>query len=168
KAFGGGMPISAIVGTREVMRHLRPEGRSEISGTYLAHLTAVLAASAALDEYAQPGFYKRLEVLGKHFYGRFQDLIEQSGVPARLQYVGPRFGIYFGVRDKVKNYRQAATQDSDMLHTFVAGCIRRGVYFHVAAHHGFGAAHTEADLTLALDAIAGALEDVRRSFGVGS
>ena len=168
KAFGGGMPISAIAGTRDVMQHLRPEGRSEISGTYLAHLTAVLAASAALDEYAQPGFYKRLEVLGEHFYGGFQHLIEQSGVPARLQYVGPRFGIYFGVRDKVKNYRQAAIQNSDMLHAFVAGCIRRGVYFHVAAHHGFGAAHTEADLTLALDAIAGALDDVRRSFGVRS
>ncbi len=167
KAFGGGMPISAIAGRHEVMRHLRPEGRSEISGTYLAHLTAVLAADAALNEYARPGFYERLQLLGEHFYGGFQRLIEQSGVPARLQYVGPRFGIYFGVSDKVQNYRQAAMQNSEMLHAFVAGCIRRGVYFHVAAHHGFSAAHTETDLSLALEAIAGALEDIRRLFRIG-
>ena len=58
KAFGGGMPISAIAGRREVMRHLKPLGRSELSGTYLAHLTAVLAASAALETYREPGLLR--------------------------------------------------------------------------------------------------------------
>ena len=51
KAFGAGMPISAVAGTREVMRHLRPSGAAEMSGTYLSHLTAVFAAQAALAEY---------------------------------------------------------------------------------------------------------------------
>lgn len=163
KAFGGGMPISAIAGKRAVMRHLRPEGHSELSGTYLAHLSAVLAALAALDEYSSPGFYERLGALGERFYGGFQRLIEQSGVPARLQHVGPRFGIYFGVSEPVLNYRHAAAGSHEMLLTFVAGCIRRGVYFHVAAHHGFSAAHSEEDLDAALEGIAGALEDVAQS-----
>ncbi len=85
KAFGGGMPISAIAGTRDVMRHLRPEGQSELSGTYLAHLTAVLAASAALDEYAEPTFYKRLDALGERFYGGFQDVKFLSALVCRWE-----------------------------------------------------------------------------------
>jgi len=161
KAFGGGMPISAIAGRRDVMRHLRPLGRSELSGTYLAHLTAVLAAHAALETYGEPGFYERLAAVGQRFYDGFQDLIKRSGVPMRLQHVGPRFGMYFGLTADVTNYRQAALQDHAMLRRFVAGCIRRGAYFHVAAHHGFSAAHDEVAVDRALNAIEGALEDVK-------
>ena len=156
KAFGGGLPISAVAGQRAIMQHLRPLGRSEMSGTYLSHPTAVLAALAALDEYSRPGFYERLQAVGEYFYTRFQTLIERSGVPVRLQYVGPRFGMYFGVRDEVTNYRQAACKDRALEHAFLAGCFRRGVYFAVSPHHGFSAAHTPADMDRVLAAVAGA------------
>ena len=162
KALGAGMPISALVGRRAVMRHLRPEGTSELSGTYLAHLTAVLAAGAALAVYAEPGFYPRLADLGDFFYGGFERLIARSGVPLRLQHLGPRFGLYFGLTEPVTSYRAAAGQDRAMLRTFVAGCIERGAYVHLAAHHGFSAAHDREALGVALDAVDGALEDVRR------
>jgi glutamate-1-semialdehyde 2,1-aminomutase len=162
KAFGGGMPISAIAGRRDVMRHLRPLGGSELSGTYLAHLTAVLAARAALETYREPGFYERLSMLGERFYSGFHDMIERGGVPMRLQHVGPRFGMYFGITAEVTNYRQAALQNHAILRRFFAGCIRRGVYFHVAAHHGFSAAHDAAAIDRALEAIEGALGDVQR------
>ena len=162
KAFGGGTPISAVAGKREIMQHLRPLGRSEMSGTYLAHLTTVLGALAVLEEYSRPGFYEKLHAVGDYFYARFQELIEHSGVPVRLQYVGPRFGLYFGIRDEVTNYRQAARKDRVLEQAFLAGCYRRGVYFAVSPHHGFSAAHTEADMDRVLAAMAGALEDIKR------
>jgi len=161
KAFGAGMPISAIAGKRWVMSHLRPLGQSEHSGTYLAHLTAVLAAEAALEAYSQPDFYGRLDAIGRYFYAGFEHIIRRSGVPVRLQYVGPRFGLYFGIRDKVKDYRDAARQDRAMLLRFVRACIDRGVYFHVSPHHGFSAAHTHLDLDRALEGIEGAMEEVK-------
>ena len=161
KAFGGGLPISAVAGKRGIMQHLRPLGRSELSGTYLAHLTCVLGALAALDEYSSPGFYDRLLAVSEYFYAQLQTLIEHSGVPVRLQYVGPRFGLYFGVRDEVTNYRQAACKDLALERAFLAGCYRRGVYFAVSPHHGFSAAHTTADMDRVLSAMAGALEDVK-------
>jgi len=165
KAFGGGMPIIAIAGRRRVMQSLRPEGSSEHSGTYLAHLTAVLGALAALEEYSQPGFYERLDRLGDRFYSGFHTLIERSGVPVTLQHVGPRFGLYFGMAGaEVTNYRQAAGQNTAMLERFVAACIERGVYFHVSAHHGFSAAHTDADLDQVLVVIEAALQDVAQAF----
>jgi glutamate-1-semialdehyde 2,1-aminomutase len=163
KAIGGGMPISALAGRRAVMRHLRPEGQSELSGTFLAHLTAVLAAQAALETYREPEFYPRLAAVCERFYGAFHELIERTGVPLRLQHVGPRFGMYFGITDTVSNYRQAARQSHALLHRFVAGCIHRGVYFHVAAHHGFSAVHDDTAIDRALEGIAGALDDVRRA-----
>lgn len=162
KAFGGGMPISALAGRRAVMRHMRPEGQSELSGTYLAHLTAVLAAHAALETYREPGFYERLDATGERFYGGFREIIARAGVPLRIQHVGPRFGMYFGITEEVTNYRQAARQDKAMLKRFVAGCIARGVYVHMAAHHGFSAAHDDAAIDRALAGIEGAVDDLRR------
>lgn len=162
KAFGAGMPISALAGRRSLMQHLQPLGESQMSGTYLAHPTAVLAALAALREYSSPGFYERLDAVCRHFYGGFQDAIARSGVALRLQFAGPRFGLYFGVRDAVGNYRQAAARDLAAELCFVRGCYDRGVYFQPAAHHGFSAVHTIADMDKALHAIEGALSDVRR------
>lgn len=164
KALGAGMPISAIAGKRAVMEHLKPVGDSEMSGTYLAHLTGVLAATAALAEYRAPGFYERLDAVGEHFYSGFQTLIDCSSVPVRLQYLGPRFGLYFGVTEEVTNYRQAAQKNRAMELTFIKGCIERGVYFHPSPHHGFSAAHTEADMDRVLAAAEGALADVQQEF----
>jgi len=165
KALGGGRLINEKAGRREIMQRFRPTGDSEHSGTYLAHLTAVLAARAALAEYSQPGFYERLGALGDRFYSCFEEIIVRSGIPAVLQHVGPRFGIYFGVQGPVTNYREAAAQDHAMLLTFIAGCIRSGVYIHVSPHHGFSAAHTEADIDRALNGIEVAMAGVRQMHG---
>jgi glutamate-1-semialdehyde 2,1-aminomutase len=164
KGFGGGMPISALVGKRAVMQHLRPSGGAEMSGTYLSHLTATLAARAALGEYTSPGFYEKLGAVGERFFDAFQSLIDQSGVKARLQHVGPRFGLYFGCDPHIPitNYQESAHQDPAQLLAFVRGCIARGVYVHVSAHHGFSSAHTDADMDIALNAIEGSLHDMKR------
>jgi glutamate-1-semialdehyde 2,1-aminomutase len=81
-------------------------------------------------------------------------------VALRLQYVGARFGMYFGVTAPVTNYREAAKQSRAMLQAFVAGCLVRGAYFHMAAHHGISAVHDDIALDQALTAIEGALADV--------
>lgn len=163
KAFGGGAPISALTGKRVVMEHLRPLGNSEMSGTYLAHSTAVLPALAALNEYARPSFYAELDAVGERFYGGLQEIMERSGVPVRIQHVGPRFGIYFGVTEPVTNYRQAAQKNRAMEYTFIAGCVNRGVYFHASPHHGFSAAHTDADMDRVLETAEAAMAEVRET-----
>ena len=123
---------------------------------------AVFAAQAAMTEYAAGGFYENLDAMGEYFYGEFQRLIDKRAVKMRLQHVGPRFGMYFGIDSKqpVRNYRDAAQQNNAQLLAFVRGVIQRGVYFHVSAHHGFSATHTEADLDKAIAAIDGALADL--------
>ena len=165
KAFGAGMPISALVGRRAVMQHLKPLGGSQMSGTYLAHLTGVLAAHAALDVYASANFYGRLSDLCDPFYREFQALITRSGVAVRLQALGPRFGLYFGVRSEVTNYRQAALKNHQAENIFIRSCFEHGAYFQPSAHHGFSAVHTPGDLDLVLAAIERGLAAVRAQLG---
>lgn len=160
KALGAGMPISALAGRRAVMEHLLPLGRSQMSGTFLAHPTAVLAALAALQVYSSAGFYERLDAVCEYFYAGFQAAIARSGVRLRLQHAGPRFGLYFGVGDEVDNYRKAAARDLVAERRFVRACFAHGVFFQPAAHHGFSAVHGEADMDLALRAIEAALAAV--------
>lgn len=163
KAFGGGMPISALAGRRAVMQHLKPLGQSQMSGTYLAHPVAVAGAIAALEAYGAPGFYERLDALCRPFYEGFDQAIARSGVTVRLQHLGPRFGLYFGVAGPVTNYREAARRDLDAELRFIAACYRRGVYFQPSAHHGFSAVHTAAHLARVLDAVEGALGELREA-----
>lgn len=161
KAMGAGMPISALAGRRAVMRHLKPLGDSQMSGTYLAHPTAVLATLAALELYASPGFHARLEEVAEPFYAELDALIARSGVTLRVQHVGPRFGLYFGLEGEVRNYRDAARKDHVAEARFIRGCFERGVFFQPSAHHGFSAVHRREDLAKVLVAAEGALADLR-------
>ena len=166
KAIGGGLPISAIVGKRDVMSHLRPLGDAEHSGTYMGHLVPVMGALACLTELSAPGVYPRLYALGDRLYRGLEDAIGRLGIRARLQHLGPRFFIYFGLDPdrEVQDYRSAAAHDRAAALAFSRETAARGVYFHDygggLAHHGFSTAHTENDIDTALEAVEDALKAV--------
>lgn len=168
KATGGGMPLSAITGKREVMTHVRPLGNAEHSGTYMGHLIPVMGSLACLNELSRPGVYEHLHALGEHFYADLWEIIRHTGVRARLQYIGPRFFIYFGLDpdEEVINYRMAARHDPAMALQFTREVMKRSVYFHdyggKVAHHGFSVAHTLDDMDQALDAIQSAFKALAR------
>jgi glutamate-1-semialdehyde 2,1-aminomutase len=92
--------------------------------------------------------------LADRLYRGLTDIFRRQQVPARVQGLGIRFGIFFGVEKEVHCYRDAAGRDVEMWHRFVRGCFERGVYFqsigHAVGHHGISAAHTEADIDWAL------------------
>ena len=161
KALGGGFPISALAGRREVMRHLKPEGRSQMSGTFLAHPACVMAAGAALAAYSQPDFYPTLWRRSEVFADALQAAIDEVGVVVRLQHLGPRFGLYFGVDGPVTDYRQAARRDLAQEMAFIRACHDRGVYLQPSAHHGFSSAHDEATLLQAAAVMREALVELR-------
>ena len=166
KATGGGLPMSAITGKREIMSRLRPLGDAEHSGTYMGHLFAVMGSLACLTELSQPGVFPRLFSLGERFYEGLDRIIRETGVRARLQHLGPRFFIYFGLDpdEEVLNYRAAARHDSDKVLAFYREATHRGVYFHDykggLAHHGFSTAHTVEDIDEALNGIEDAFKAI--------
>jgi glutamate-1-semialdehyde 2,1-aminomutase len=147
------------------MRVLSPLGPAAHSGTYSGHLFAVLAALAALEEITRPGFYERIFANADRLYGGLTALFATHGVPARVQGLGARFGIYFGVTTEVANYQDAARIDGELGYRFIRACFERGVYFHnygklALGHHGFSAAHTPADIDETLNRVESALDSL--------
>lgn len=159
KALGAGWPISAITGRAEVMNVLNPLGRVVVSGTYTGHLPSVLASLAALDEMAAPGFYERLNGLSERFYAGLTELFSSTGLRGRVQGVGSRFGLFFGIEDEVFNYEQARTFDHAIYDAFIREANANGLHFHAIArrrspmNYGLTSAHTDADVDLALELI---------------
>jgi glutamate-1-semialdehyde 2,1-aminomutase len=164
KAVGGGFPLSVFGGKREIMDRLMPVGDCQHSGTYNGHPVTVAAGLAAVTAYRQPGFYEHINALGERLYGGLAALFQRHGITARVQGLGARFGIYFGVKEKVSNYREAIRHHREQMLRFVASAIRHGVYFHdyggAPCHHGFCAAMTLADVDEALQRLDDALREM--------
>jgi glutamate-1-semialdehyde 2,1-aminomutase len=117
------------------------------SGTYNAHLTAIAAALAFLDEIARPDFYPYLRKLGERLYGGLREVFARRGLPVWVQGVGARCGLLFGLEREPRNYRDAARRDRERQLHFLLACLERGVYLHPGSpHHGFSSAHTPADI----------------------
>jgi glutamate-1-semialdehyde 2,1-aminomutase len=171
KAVANGVPLAVITGRREVMETLSPLGSAVHSGTYSGHLFGVMAALATTETLMKPGFYDGPEGLlarAEFFYGGLREIFSRHHIRCRVQGLGSRFGLYFGLDpdDEVKVYQEIVNHDFALLNRFVRACFERGVYFHtydiVVGHHGFGAAHTRAELSEALekiDAACGGLGD---------
>ena len=163
KALGGGVPIAAVCGKTEVMSVLNPVGHTIMSGTYTGHLIAVMGAIACQTEIARPGFYEHINALADRLYKGMTEALRVTGVPAILQGIGARFGVYFGVTEPVTNYRQTVPVNREMEIRFILGCVKRGLYFHDyghTMHHGFSSQHTMTDIDEALNIIESALRDL--------
>ena len=161
KAVGGGMPISAFMGTREIMETCTPVGPALHSGTYNAPLVLVSATGAFLNEVVQPDFYPILLGNAERLYGGMREIMERRGIQAWVQGVGARFGLLFGLEEEPRNYRDIAKQDMDMMRRFHLACLERGVYLHyVSPHHGFSSAHSAADIDETLSVIDDAVKEL--------
>lgn len=165
KAVGGGYPLSVFGGRADIMERLMPQGDCQHSGTYNGHPVAVAAALAAVRAYVEPGFYDHIHSVAERLYSGLNAILREEGVPGRVEGLGARFGIYFGVEGEIRGYRDAVRHQREMMLRFIAAAIEHGVYFHDygggACHHGFCAAMTEADVDEALERLRAAVGSLR-------
>lgn len=154
KAVGGGMPISAIAGRRDVMRGLTPVGKAIVSGTYTGHLISVMGAVAALEEIAKPDFYPVLNAKAERLYAGINEIFARRKIKAVCQGLGARFGMFFGLEElPITDFRKVASRfDPEMDKKFIRLAFERGLYFRdpgrriVPIHNGISAAHSDADI----------------------
>ena len=163
KTLGGGTPLSAFAGSREVMGAVAPLGTAVHSGTFNAHTIPILAANAFLDEIADPAFWDDLQAKESYFYAGLREAFRQAGLPVWVQAAGARFSLHFGLETEPRTYREAAAGDGAMATAFYGAALEQGVYFHHAKHHGFSSMHTRSDLEQALDRIEAAARSVSSS-----
>jgi glutamate-1-semialdehyde 2,1-aminomutase len=168
KAVGGGFPLSVFGGRRDIMQRLMPEGDCQHSGTYNGHPLVVAAGLAAVKAFREPGFYEHIGSIHDSLILGLREMFARHGVRVRVQALGARFGLYFGLRpdQEVTNYAEAQAHDRTQLMRFYALAIKHGVYFHdyngAPCHHGFCAAMTLADVDETLQRVDQAVAELVR------
>ncbi len=152
KGMGGGFPIAAMGGRKDVMA-LVANGTVSMAGTYAANGIAVAAANAALDELAVPGMYERLHRTSDALRHGLEAIFAEAGIPTSVPGVGPVLQVWFS-KQPIRNYRDAARHaDHDMFRLWWEGMMDRGVLFHPGAFENLfvSFAHTDEDIARTLD-----------------
>jgi len=153
KIVGGGMPVGAFGGRREIMEHIAPLGPVYQAGTLSGNPVAMAAGLATLEGIGVPGFHARLAATTDRLVAGLRDAAQRSGVPVSTNHVCGMFGLFFTGAAQVRTYAEATTCDVERFKRFFHGMLDEGVYLAPSAFEaGFvSSAHTdrEIDATIA-------------------
>ncbi len=147
KVIGGGMPVGAFGGRRDIMEKIAPLGTVYQAGTLSGSPVAVAAGLASLRQIARPGFYETLTARTTRLVDGLNAAAKARGVRFVADGVGGMFGLYFA--DAVPaNYAEVMASDRETFNRFFHAMLDAGHYFAPSAFEaGFvSAAHTEADI----------------------
>lgn len=158
KIIGGGLPVGAFGGRREIMDCLAPEGPVYQAGTLSGNPLAMAAGIAALEMLDQ-NTYQRLEQLGSRLERGFREAARSTGVPVQFNRCGSMFCAYF-TSEPVQNLNDAMRSDRGRFAKFFHAMLEAGVYIAPSQFEaGFiSTAHTEEDIDQTIAAAAKALK----------
>jgi glutamate-1-semialdehyde 2,1-aminomutase len=127
KIVGGGLPLAAIGGRREIMEQLAPLGPVYQAGTLSGNPLAVAAGLATLAQLAAAGVYEQLEQLGAELEAGLREALSELATPWCLNRVGSMWTVFFGVAE-VHDAATARSCDTTMYARWFRGMLERGVY----------------------------------------
>jgi len=148
KVIGGGLPLAALGGRREVMERLAPTGPVYQAGTLSGNPLAVAAGLATTDQLKRPGVYERLEELGERLEKGFLDALRQSGRPGCVNRAGSMWTLFLGV-ESVRNCADAqAAAVGPAFARFFTGMLEHGIYLPPSPFEAafISLAHSEAEI----------------------
>lgn len=147
KILGGGLPLAAFGGKREIMDLLAPEGPVYQAGTLSGNPLAVAAGLTTLTLLSRPGVYKSLEIQGARLQTGFEEVLRKYHMRATINRIGSMMTLFFGV-ERVRNAAEARKCDREAFARFFHGMLKRGIYMPPAPFEAafLSLAHTPADL----------------------
>jgi len=162
KVIGGGMPVGAYGGRREIMRQVAPSGPIYQAGTLSGNPVAMAAGLAMLELIQAPGFHADLQRRTNLLCEGLLAAAREAGVPFSVNHVCGMFGLFF-TSEKVETYKQATQCDVAVFNRFFHAMLKQGVYLAPSAFEaGFmSAAHTEKDIAETLLAARAAFREVK-------
>ncbi|MEW5824428.1 MAG: glutamate-1-semialdehyde 2,1-aminomutase [Pseudomonadota bacterium] len=154
KVVGGGMPVGAFGGKREIMAHIAPLGPVYQAGTLSGNPVAMAAGLKTLKLIAEPDFHTRLAARTRALCEGLEAAAREAGVAFLTQSVGGMFGLFFTEQTAVDSYAAATRCDVDRFRLFFHGMLKEGVYFAPSAFEaGFvSSAHGDAEIESTLEA----------------
>ncbi|PRO65489.1 glutamate-1-semialdehyde 2,1-aminomutase [Alkalicoccus urumqiensis] len=154
KIIGGGLPIGAYGGRRDIMEEVSPMGPAYQAGTMAGNPASIRSGIACLEVLQGNGIYEKMDLLGQ----RLQEGIEQAAadyqIPAHVQRVCGALTVYFGV-DSVKNFADAESSDTAMFASFFHQMLDKGVHLAPSKFEAWflTTEHTEKEIDQTIEAV---------------
>jgi glutamate-1-semialdehyde 2,1-aminomutase len=166
KIIGGGLPVGAYGGRKEIMEQIAPQGPVYQAGTLSGNPLAMAAGAATLKELKKPGFYRRLEGLSGELAAGLLKAARDAGIPAAGNRVGSMLGFFF-TDGPVTNFEEAKTSNLDLFAAYYKGMRDKGIYLAPSQFEaGFvSAAHTAEAIDRTVGAAREVLDGLKDRFG---
>lgn len=154
KIIGGGMPVGAFGGKKEIMEFIAPTGPVYQAGTLSGNPIAMAAGLACLTELSKAGNEEKLAEKTKTLVEGLKALAAKHNVPFTVQYVGGMFGLFFTEQAEVTSFQDVMKCDAAKFNRFFHLMLEQGVYLAPSAFEaGFmSLAHSDADIEATLQA----------------
>jgi glutamate-1-semialdehyde 2,1-aminomutase len=147
KIIGGGLPVGAYGGNREIMKWIAPEGQVYQAGTLSGNPLAVSAGIATLKALKKPGVYSKLERAAADLVSGLRKAAEAAGVPVQVNSIGSMFTVFFTAAP-VRDFQTAKASDTARYSRFFHSLLDHGVYFPPSQFETcfVSLAHTQKDI----------------------
>ncbi|HTD94242.1 MAG TPA: glutamate-1-semialdehyde 2,1-aminomutase [Chitinophagaceae bacterium] len=163
KVIGGGMPVGAFGGSREIMSHIAPLGKVYQAGTLSGNPIAMIAGYTLLKELDDhPEIYEQLESMGARLEQGLREVLEDSGEPFVINRLGSMISLHFSEKP-VKNFHAAGAADIKKFGRFFHAMLNRGIYLPPSAFESWflSNALTTADIDRTVDTVRTSLREIK-------
>ncbi|CEI83176.1 glutamate-1-semialdehyde 2,1-aminomutase 1 [Oceanobacillus oncorhynchi subsp. incaldanensis] len=153
KIIGGGLPIGAYGGRKDIMEQVAPLGPAYQAGTMSGNPASMAAGIACLEVLQEDGVYEELERLGKRLEEGILEKAEEFGIHITINRLCGALTVYFGV-DKVTNYSEADASDGEAFATFFQLMLNEGINLAPSKYEAWflTTEHTDSDIENTIDA----------------
>ncbi len=163
KVIGGGLPVGAYGGKKDIMSQIAPQGSVYQAGTLSGNPIAMAAGIATLAQLKKEGFYESLAENSNRLTSGFAGAAQKAGISARVDHVGSMLGMFFTDKN-VTNFDDAKTCDLAMFSAFYQGMRQQGIYIAPSQFEVLflSAAHTDEHIDATISAAEQVLSDLSK------
>ncbi|MCM3569425.1 glutamate-1-semialdehyde 2,1-aminomutase [Neobacillus mesonae] len=162
KIIGGGLPIGAYGGRKDIMEKVAPLGPAYQAGTMAGNPASMLAGIACLEVLKQDGLYEYLDRLGAMLEEGILEAAKENNIDITINRLKGAFTVYF-TKEKIENYKQAENTDGEMFAKFFKLMLHQGINLAPSKYEAWflTIAHTEEDVEATLHAVRNAFSALK-------
>ncbi len=162
KIIGGGLPVGAYGGRKEIMDHIAPEGDVYQAGTLSGNPLAMAAGIATLKELDNEGLYDDLNRKTEKLISGLKNIADNAGFDISVTRLGAMAGIFFN-KSEINNFDDARNCDLEMFSKYYHGMLKRGVYLPPSQFEALflSTAHTDKDIENTLKAAKETFDEIK-------